>query len=200
MKKLNSILKWNFKRIPIGIIALLCVMVLSISSLLAQTTVFTDTYDRGTGTASPLTAGGTPSMTYTIATTSTGAGIGATARLNQQTVLTDYAVQILAGDNSTTTQAGTWTGITKNVTLSATNANILVGAGVTGTGIDASTTVSAINGTALTLSTNTTAGGSGVTLTFTNTQSNGKTYVTGPLSNLPSPFASTIISVALGST
>jgi len=65
------------------------------------------------------------------------------------------------------TQAGTWTGTTTAVTLSAANPSIMVGATVTGTGIAAGTTVSAISGTSLTLSTSTTASGNGVTLSFT---------------------------------
>ena len=73
MKKLNSILNWNFKRIPIGIIALLCVMALSISSSFAQTTVFSDDFNRAA-----VSPGGSPSMTYT---TTIGTGSGQTATI-----------------------------------------------------------------------------------------------------------------------
>lgn len=48
----------------------------------------------------------------------------------------------------------------------ANNTNLVVGMGVSGTGIAANTTISAINGTSITLSANATATGSGVTLTF----------------------------------
>jgi len=65
-----------------------------------------------------------------------------------------------------TTQAGTWTGATTAVTLSAPNSDIQVGATVSGIGIASGTTVSAISGTSLTLSTPTTASGTGVTLSF----------------------------------
>lgn len=74
-----------------------------------------------------------------------------------------------------TTQATTTTGVTSgsaSVTLAASNANIVVGQIVTGTGIPAGTIVSAISGTALTLSQNATAsaGGVAVTLTFAGTE------------------------------
>ncbi|MEI6186992.1 MAG: hypothetical protein WCP46_00625 [Alphaproteobacteria bacterium] len=74
-----------------------------------------------------------------------------------------------------TTQATTTTGVTSgsaSVTLGASNSNIVVGQIVTGTGIPAGTIVSAISGTALTLSQNATAsaGGVAVTLTFAGTE------------------------------
>jgi hypothetical protein len=74
-----------------------------------------------------------------------------------------------------TTQATTTTGITSgsaSVTLGASNANIVVGQIVTGTGIPADTVVSAISTTTLTLSQVATAsaGGVAVTLTFAGTE------------------------------
>jgi pectinesterase len=52
------------------------------------------------------------------------------------------------------------------VTLNAANPNIVPGMGVTGTGIAANTSVAAVSGTSLTLSTNTSAAGTNVALTF----------------------------------
>ena len=69
---------------------------------------------------------------------------------------------------SRTTQNGTWSNGATAVTLSAPNAAIIVGASVSGTGIAAGTTVSAVSGTSLTLSLAATAAGSGVPLTFDN--------------------------------
>ena len=64
-----------------------------------------------------------------------------------------------------TTATATTTSGSTAVTLSAANAEILKFMAVTGTGIAANTTVSAISGTSLTLSANATASGT-VTLTF----------------------------------
>ena len=74
-----------------------------------------------------------------------------------------------------TTQATTTTGVISGsaaITLAASNANIVVGQIVTGTGIPAGTIVTAISGTALTISQNATAsaGGVAVTLTFAATE------------------------------
>jgi hypothetical protein len=64
-----------------------------------------------------------------------------------------------------TTVTGTTTNSSTAVTLSAANADVLKFMAVSGTGIAAGTTVSAISGTSLTLSANATASGT-VTLTF----------------------------------
>lgn len=66
-----------------------------------------------------------------------------------------------------TTSTGTWTAPTTAVTLGAGNSAIVPGMAVSGTGIQANTTVAAISGTSLTLSQNALISGSGVTLTFT---------------------------------
>ena len=68
--------------------------------------------------------------------------------------------------NLGTTQTAKTVANSAAVTLTAANANILVGMAVTGTGIKAGTTVSAVSGTALTLSSTASAAGTGVTLTF----------------------------------
>ena len=65
-----------------------------------------------------------------------------------------------------TTASGTWTAPTTSITLGASNALIVAGMTVTGTGIQAGTTVASISGTALVLSQNALITGSGVTLTF----------------------------------
>jgi hypothetical protein len=64
-----------------------------------------------------------------------------------------------------TTVTGTTTNSSTAVTLSAANADVLKFMAISGTGIAAGTTVSAISGTSLTLSANATASGT-VTLTF----------------------------------
>jgi hypothetical protein len=73
MKKNNSTFKWNLKKISVGIIAMLCLMNLPFSSLVAQTTVFSDDFNRGA-----VSPGGLPSMTYT---TTIGTGSGQTATI-----------------------------------------------------------------------------------------------------------------------
>ena len=72
----------------------------------------------------------------------------------------------LTASNLGTTQAATTVNKSATVTLAAANANILVGMAVTGTGIPAGATVSAVSGTSLTLSAPATAAGTNVTLTF----------------------------------
>lgn len=67
-----------------------------------------------------------------------------------------------------TTQSSTTTSASTAVTLSASNSSIVVGMGVSGTGIATGTTVSAVSGTSLTLSQNATAAGTN-TLTFYST-------------------------------
>jgi hypothetical protein len=99
---------------------------------MAQTTIFTDNFNRG-GVVSPISAGGSPSVTYTTRTTSTGTGSGATST----TVLasgTNYSMQIYPGDVSTgksqtsgiTSVSGTYpTGTIFNSTLSSNSSPIV---------------------------------------------------------------------------
>lgn len=75
-------------------------------------------------------------------------------------------IDVVQESKKTTTATGTTTSGSTAVTLSAANANILKYMDVTGTGIDAGTSVAAISGTSLTLSGNASASGT-VTLTFT---------------------------------
>ena len=123
------------------------------------------------------------------------------------TVATAEAVNIggniLVNNNFSTNITGTTgTFVTGSiaVTLSSANPAIIVGMGVTGTGIASGSYVTAINGTSLTLNANTTAAGTTVALTFvqatanlqltdnngTNSQTNVKgniTFNTATLSN-----------------
>lgn len=71
------------------------------------------------------------------------------------------------GPTGGTTQTATWSASSTAVTLSGSNSLIVAGMAVTGPGIQAGTTVSAISGTSLTLSQNALVLGSGATLTFT---------------------------------
>ncbi|MEI8053472.1 MAG: MBG domain-containing protein, partial [Bacteroidota bacterium] len=76
---------------------------------IAQKTVFTDNFDRGSGTSSAMSNGGTPSMTYATGTTSTvttGAPAGSITRLNQQSG-SNYSAQILSGETTGTTAVQT---------------------------------------------------------------------------------------------
>lgn len=71
------------------------------------------------------------------------------------------------GPSNGTTSTGNTTNTSASVTLGASNANIIVGMAVSGTGIQSGTLVQAISGTTLTLSLPATATNTGVTLTFT---------------------------------
>jgi hypothetical protein len=72
----------------------------SFVTVVGQTTVFVDDFNRG-AVVSPLTNGGTPTMTWTTTTTSTGnsSGGGATSRTNLLSG-SDYTLQILAANSS----------------------------------------------------------------------------------------------------
>jgi hypothetical protein len=75
----------------------------------ALTPFFTENFDRGS-VVQPITNGGTPTMTWTTATTSTGSAstTGATSRTNQ-TSGTDYALQILPANSAASqTQGATY--------------------------------------------------------------------------------------------
>ncbi|MDD2798033.1 MAG: DUF6383 domain-containing protein [Bacteroidales bacterium] len=78
-----------------------------ISSVIGQTTVFTDDFNRG-AVVIPLGNGGTPSMTYTTATTSTGTGVlstGAYSR-SQQLSGSDYVANIVPANSTASQTAG----------------------------------------------------------------------------------------------
>ena len=99
MKNNNSFFNWNVKKIPMGIIALFWTLALPFSSIVAQTTVFSEDFNRGS-VVSPITNGGLPiATTYTTTTTSTGTGAGSTSRTNLQTG-SDYSLQILSASQA----------------------------------------------------------------------------------------------------
>lgn len=95
-----------------------------------------------------------------------GAGTNATFYRYYDSGGTTCRGQGPVGPAGGTTASGTWTAPTTAVTLGAGNSYIVVGMTVSGTGIQAGTTVAAISGTSLTLSQNALITGSGVTLTF----------------------------------
>jgi hypothetical protein len=99
---------------------------------------------------------------------------GSTTTGNSAVAVTDFAttntlpirvIDVVPDTSITTTATVTTTSGSTSATLSAANADILKFMGISGTGIAANTTVSAISGTSLTLSANATASGT-VTLTF----------------------------------
>lgn len=118
-------------------------------------------YKNGTSVGSVSATGGI----YTFITTvdSTQLYFKNTTNAYVYTVASNVILDLLG---TITTQTGTLTSGSPVVTLSASNALIQVGQNITGTGIPTGTYVLNISGTALTLSSNATAGGS-QTLTFT---------------------------------
>jgi hypothetical protein len=99
---------------------------------------------------------------------------GSTTTGNSAVGITDFAttatlpirvIDVVPDTGIVTTATATTTSGSTSVTLSAANADILKFMAISGTGIAAGTTVSAISGTSLTLSANATASGT-VTLTF----------------------------------
>jgi len=147
------------------------------------------------GRVMAVTANSTSSLTLDIGDNNTGA----TVNLQPSTpfsVLAGDAFEIIPADTlgsvfgEYTSQSGTLTSGTTNVTLSADNSSIQVGATVTGSGIPSGTTVSAISGTALTLSANATTSGSS-TLTFSGAAqillTGATVYTSADLVNIYSP-------------
>ncbi|QBZ98932.1 T9SS type A sorting domain-containing protein [Flavobacterium sangjuense] len=145
-------------------------------SLVVQATADQGTYDNVFGNTSVYTAGA-PNTVNTITATPgasfTGNFAYATApnctTVNPGNTIADTTItQIVTLQNSSST--GIVSG-SATVTLQAANAAIVVGLTVTGTGIPAGTTVSAISGTTLTLSQAATVSSTSQTaLTFSNVQ------------------------------
>ena len=103
---MNSILPFYKKNIRL--LFYFCFLFFGINYGWSQTTtVFSESFDRGS-VVQPITNGGTPTMTYTTATTATGSpsATGATSRTNLISG-TDYALQILPGNSSATPTAQT---------------------------------------------------------------------------------------------
>jgi hypothetical protein len=151
------------------------------SNIAVQASTDQGTYDNVLGTTATFTAAAA-GTTNTIAMTTATAGASFTGNFayasaftaNCSTVTPGNTIADLSITQGITTQNTTATGMTNGsatVTLSAANAAIVSGLKVSGTGVQAGTTVSAISGTTLTLSlpanqTITTAS----TLSFTTTQ------------------------------
>jgi len=105
-----------------------------------------------------ITGTGIPASTIiTTTTSSTALGLSnsATAELTGSYVVADI-----------TTQAGDVTSASPTLALSATNASVLVGMTVSGTGIPAGTTVTAVSNQTVTLSANATSSATASTYTF----------------------------------
>ena len=96
---------------------------------------------------------------------------------------------MVVDDSRTISRTGNTTNGSNVVASLSSATDVFVGATVTGTGIPASTTISSIEGTTITLSNNATATNSGTTLTITSSL----TFVTG-VSNVE-PITGTIPSV-----
>jgi hypothetical protein len=115
-----------------------------------------------------------PSRTFVGNNAALVQNAGSTTTGNSGVAVTDFAttatlpirvIDVVPDTVIVTTQTATTTSGSTSVTLSATNADVLKFMAISGTGIAAGTTVSAISGTSLTLSANATASGT-VTLTF----------------------------------
>ena len=191
-----SFLKSKFlaQRIVLLFLFITCFLFNSSAQL---TNVFSDNFDRGSGSASSLTnpfTGGTPTATYSTVINSTGTGSGATARLNQF-VTTNYALQIMGPDSLVVTASPSSNALTTlgstAMTLSGTSAAILPGFTVNCASVPVGTTVTAISGTAVTLSQAATASSAAAPITFTtNTrnQTSGNSYSTASTSVYNTPF------------
>jgi hypothetical protein len=90
MKKTHAFLKQSYAQLMVFALMLF----LPINLITGQTTVFTDNFNRDLG-VTPLTNGGTPTMTWTAATTASSASVYTT---NAATVdPTNYVLQIYTG-------------------------------------------------------------------------------------------------------
>jgi hypothetical protein len=104
-------------------------------------------------------------MVNNAGSTTTGNSAAAASNPATTDTLPLRVIDVVPDTVIVTTATGTTTNGSDAVTLSATNADILKFMAVSGTGVAAGATVSAISGTSLTLSANATASGT-VTLTF----------------------------------
>jgi hypothetical protein len=189
----------------------------SFNSTAQLTNVFSDNFDRGTGTSSALTTsftGGTPAATYNQITTSTGTGRGCVARLNQY-VTTNYSIQLMGPDSMFINQATGATGSTPNlyanstagsniITLTAAPTNAIPTTSpfyaVNFPGVPAGTYVTAFSGTTVTMSAAATSTSSNTLVSFVNNgsnQSNGSVYTSASTSVYSSPFTN-ILSNTIG--
>ena len=145
-------------------------------------TIFEETF----GTALNATyTGGTsiPAVNYTAVTTSSNA-ISTVSVSPSTDMYLNFAAKAISASNSTLTSGST------AVTLSAANALIQVGQIVSGTGIPSNTTVTAVNGTSVTLSLAANATSTTTTLSFYNLSN--RCSLTAPFSNITSGLNTTL--------
>ena len=139
-------------------------------------TIFNETF--GTSLNAAYTGGTSiPSVNYTVATTSSNA-ISTVSVSPSTDMYLNFSAKAITALNSILTTGST------AVTLSAANALILVGQIVSGSGIPSNTTVTAVNGTSVTLSLAATATSTTTTLSFYNLSN--RCSLTAPFSNITS--------------
>ncbi len=137
-------------------------------------TVFEETF--GTSLNAAYTGGTSiPALNYTVATTSSNA-ISTVSISPSTDMYLNFSAKAITALNSSLTTGST------AVTLSAANALILVGQIVSGAGIASNTTVTAVNGTSVTLSLAATATSTTTTLSFYNLSN--RCSLTAPFSNI----------------
>ena len=147
-------------------------------------TVFEETF--GTSLNAAYTGGTSiPAVNYTVATTSSNA-ISTVSVSPSTDMYLNFSAKAITALNSTLTTGST------AVTLSAANALILVGQIVSGAGIPSNTTVTAVNGTSLTLSAAATATSTTTTLSFYNLSN--RCSLTAPFSNITPGLNTTLTS------
>ena len=149
-------------------------MLVGANSVSGQT-VFEETF--GTSLNATYTGGtSSPAVNYTAVTTSSNAISTVSISPSTDMYLNFAAKTLTTATNSSLTSGST------SVTLSAANALIQVGQVVTGTGIASNTTVTAVNGTNLTLSAGATTTSATITLSFYNLSN--RCSLTAPFSNI----------------
>ena len=111
-------------------------------------------------------ASGAKAKLGTWSGTAAGTGTAAHFRIFESTATTCH-MQGVVGILGGTTSTGSLTLNSTASTLTASNANIVPGMAVSGTGVQFGTTVASISGTSLVLSQNALIAGASVTLTFT---------------------------------
>jgi len=147
-------------------------------------TVFEETF--GTSLNAAYTGGTSiPALNYTVATTSSNA-ISTVSVSPSTDMYLNFSAKAITALNSTLTTGST------AVTLSAANALILVGQIVSGAGIASNTTVTAVNGTSVTLSLAATATSTTTTLSFYNLSN--RCSLTAPFSNITPGLNTTLTS------
>ncbi len=185
----------------------------SFNSSAQLTNVFSDNFDRGSGSSSSLTTsftGGTPTASYNQTTTSTGTGRGCVARLNQY-VTTNYSLQLMGPDSMFINQTAAAVGSTPDLKAnSVAGSNILQLTAapnpaiiptvspfyaVNFPGVPSGTYVTAFSGTTVTMSAAATTTNSNTLVSFINNgsnQSNGSVFTSASTSVYSSPFTNVL--------